>query len=137
MKILEIIERSKATTRPLPLTWVFIYKFDKQGFLRKFKARICVRGDLQPLSEKETYAATLAGRSFRMLMTLAARWDLEICQLDTVNASPNSELDEEVYMSFQTGLRLQAKYAVCCELSMACGDHFCWGRSFSQEPCKS
>jgi hypothetical protein len=61
MKILEIIERSKATTRPLPLTWVFTHKFDKQGFLQKFKARICVRGDLQPLSEKETYAATRLG----------------------------------------------------------------------------
>jgi hypothetical protein len=63
MHILDIIERSKATSKPLPLTWVFTYKFDKQGFLLKFKARICVRGDLQPLSEKETYAATLAARS--------------------------------------------------------------------------
>ena len=73
MKILEIIERSKATTKPLPLTWVFTYKFNKHGFLLKFKTRIYIRGDLQPFSKKETYAATLAARSFRSLMALAAK----------------------------------------------------------------
>ena len=73
MKILKIIERYKASTKPLPLTWVFTYKFDKHGFLQKFKARICIREDLQPTSEKDTYAATLAVRSFRMLIALAAR----------------------------------------------------------------
>lgn len=39
----------------LPLTWVFTYKFDSNGFLQKLKARICVRGDLQTIdSEKKT-----------------------------------------------------------------------------------
>jgi hypothetical protein len=109
MQILEVIERSQATSKPLPLTWVFTYKFDKKGFLLKFKARICVRGDLQPLSEKETYAATLAGRSFRMLIALAARWDLEIRQLDAVNAFPNSELDEEVYVELPDGFKISGK----------------------------
>ena len=65
-----------------------------------------MKDDLQPHSEKETYAATLAGRSFRMLMALAARWDLEIRQLDAVNAFPNSELDEEVYVELPDGYKL-------------------------------
>ena len=68
-----------------------------------------MRGDLQPLSEKETYTATLAGRSFRMLMALAARWDLNICQFDTVNAFPNSELDEEVHVELPDGYKLSGK----------------------------
>ena len=109
MKIASIIERSQATTKPLPLIWVFRYKFDKHSFLLKFKARICVRGDLQPLSEKDTYAATLAARSFRTLMALAARWDLEVRQLDAVNAFPNSELDEEVYIELPDGYKLPGK----------------------------
>jgi len=109
MKILEVIERSQATIKPLPLTWRFTYKFDKYSFLQKFKARICVRGDLQPFSEKDTYAATLAARSFRTLMALAARWDLEIRQLDAVNAFPNSELDEEIYVELPDGYKLSGK----------------------------
>ena len=88
---------------------MFTYKFDKYSFLQKFKSRICVRGDLQPLSEKETYAATLAGRSFRMLIALAARWDLNICQFDAVNAFPNSKLDKEVYIELPDGYKLPGK----------------------------
>jgi hypothetical protein len=33
----------------LPLLWVFTYKFDTDSYLLKYKARICVRGDLQPV----------------------------------------------------------------------------------------
>jgi hypothetical protein len=56
----------------IPLTWVFTYKLDTDGYLTKFKARICVRGDLQSRSNKGTYAATLAARTFRTLMAMTA-----------------------------------------------------------------
>jgi hypothetical protein len=105
MKTVQIIKRSEAKSKPLPLTWVFKYKYNKHGFLTKFKARVCVRGDLQPPSEKETYAATLAAKSFRILMALAARWDLQLKQLDAVNAFPNSPLDEEVYIELPDGFK--------------------------------
>src|SRR5882757_6926667 len=83
--------------RILPLLWVFKYKFDTNGYLTKFKARICVCGDLQDTSQ-ETYAATLAYRTFRALMALTAAFDLEIAQLDAINAFLNSEIDDEVYV---------------------------------------
>src|SRR5208282_4462043 len=51
--------------KPLPLKWVFTYKFDEGGHLIKCKARICVRGDLQEACDESTYAATLAAKSFR------------------------------------------------------------------------
>ncbi|XP_044720061.1 reverse transcriptase (RNA-dependent DNA polymerase) domain-containing protein [Hirsutella rhossiliensis] len=88
-----------------PLTWVFKYKFDKHGFLIKFKARLCVRGDLQKLGDKDTYAATLAGKSFRVLMAITAKFDLESRQLDAVNAFANALLDddEEIYVLFPDG----------------------------------
>ncbi|KAJ3454408.1 hypothetical protein MRS44_018302 [Fusarium solani] len=93
----------QATQRALPVTWVFKYKFDKHGFLQRFKARLCVRGDLQPFNHKETYAATLAGKSFRILMALTARFDLEARQLDAINAFTNSILDEEIFIKFPDG----------------------------------
>ncbi|KAM4063276.1 reverse transcriptase (RNA-dependent DNA polymerase) [Hirsutella rhossiliensis] len=99
------VPRDQATGRPLPLTWVFKYKFDKHGFLIKFKARLCVRGDLQKLGDKDTYAATLAGKSFRVLMAITAKFDLESRQLDAVNAFANALLDddEEIYVLFPDG----------------------------------
>ncbi|EED13576.1 hypothetical protein TSTA_098330 [Talaromyces stipitatus ATCC 10500] len=59
-------------------TWVFKYKFDKYGKLTKFKARICVRGDLQQPNDLEKRAATLAAQNFRMMMAIAAIFNLKI-----------------------------------------------------------
>jgi len=89
--------------KPLPLKWVFLYKFDQQGYLIKHKARICVRGDLQPPSLQETYAATLAFKVFRALMGLTAAFGLKAEQLDAINAFLNAKLDEIVYCHFPEG----------------------------------
>ena len=63
----------------------------------RYKARIYVRSNLQPTSEKDSYAATLAAKVFRSLMAIAARFDLEAVQIDAVNVFINSLLDKEVY----------------------------------------
>ncbi len=56
----------EAKGEPIILTIVvFIYKFDEEGYLLRYKARIIVRGDLQPkLSYEDNYVATLAARAF-------------------------------------------------------------------------
>lgn len=53
----EWIARDTAQAAPLPLMWVFKYKLNTDGYLTKFKARLCVRGDLQS-TQQEIYAAT-------------------------------------------------------------------------------
>ena len=79
--------------------WIYVYKFDKHARLVKCKARIVVRGDQQSRSKMEsTYAATLAARSFRTFMAIAARFDLELKQYDAVNAFVHAALDEDIYM---------------------------------------
>jgi hypothetical protein len=93
----------------LPLRWVFTYKIDKNGYLVKFKARICVRGDLQRLTREDTYAATLAAKTFRTMMALAAAFDLEIWQCDAINAFLNSYLDEIVYIQYPDGFKVAGK----------------------------
>src|SRR3954451_21726422 len=80
----------------LPLIWVFKYKFDSDGYLIKYKARICVRGDLQ-WTEEDTYAATLAIRTFRAIMALAAAYNLETRQYDAKNAFTNAKLEQKVF----------------------------------------
>jgi Reverse transcriptase (RNA-dependent DNA polymerase) len=85
-----------ATTMRLPLKWVFKNKYDSDGYLEKFKARICVRGDLQK-TEEDTYAATLAARTFRALLAIAAAFDLEVNHYDAINAFVNADVDEEIY----------------------------------------
>jgi Reverse transcriptase (RNA-dependent DNA polymerase) len=78
--------------------WVYVYKFDKHGRLSKCKAQLVIRGDQQLKSGQNTYASTLAGRSFRSLMAIAARFDLDLFQYDVANAFVNADLNEEIYM---------------------------------------
>ncbi|RFN41883.1 putative retrotransposon hobs hobase [Fusarium flagelliforme] len=90
----------------LDCMWVFTYKFDKHGYLRKCKARLVVRGDQQQKSTTdETYAATLAGRSFRTLLAIAAKHNLELLQYDAVNAFVNAKLHCDVFMRLPPGFR--------------------------------
>lgn len=80
----------------IPTKWVFTYKFDEEGYLLKYKARLVVRGDLQPKQDEETYTATLAARVFRFLMAIAAYFNLEAKQFDAINAFPNAKLSKKV-----------------------------------------
>lgn len=90
----------------LDCRWVYVYKFDKRGRFIKAKARLVVRGDQQPKNIAESnYAATLAGRSFRTLIAVAARFDLELIQYDAVNAFVNAEIDEDIFMRMPPGHR--------------------------------
>ncbi|RKF59861.1 hypothetical protein OnM2_056016 [Erysiphe neolycopersici] len=89
-------EKVPYTCKIIPVIWIFTYKFDSNGYLRKFKARICARGDLLEY-EDDPYAATLASQSFRAMMAITAAHDLEIRQYDIVNAFVNAPIRGEVY----------------------------------------
>ena len=67
--------------------------------------RLVVQGDQQAHLQESTYTATLAERSFHTLITIAAQFDLELIQYDTVNTFVNAKLDEEVYMKMLSGYR--------------------------------
>ncbi|CRG92922.1 hypothetical protein PISL3812_10003 [Talaromyces islandicus] len=93
----------------LPVRWVFTYKFDNDDYLTRYKARLCVRGDLQRMTMEDTRAATLAAQTFRTMMALATAFDLEIWQCDAINAFLNSFLDEIVYIHFPDGFKVPGK----------------------------
>jgi hypothetical protein len=88
----------------LDCMWVYVYKFNKHGVLQKCKARLVVRGDQQARGQtQETYAATLAGRSFRTLIAIANKFDLELIQYDVVNAFVHAPIDQDIFMRMPRG----------------------------------
>ena len=94
----------KAGHQILDCMWVYTYKLDKHHRLIKCKARLVVRGDQQRnITSQDTYAATLAGRSFRMLMAIAAKYNLELKQYDVTNAFVHAVIDREIYMRMPRG----------------------------------
>jgi hypothetical protein len=116
----------------IPVMWVFTYKFDSEGYLAKYKARLVVRGDLCKASDKETYAATLAAKVFRSLMAMAAHFDLDIYQFDAINAFINSYVDETIYVRYPDGFQVPGK---CLRLVRALyglpRSPFLWWKDFS------
>ncbi|KAK1916876.1 hypothetical protein P3342_004431 [Pyrenophora teres f. teres] len=84
--------------------WVFTYKFDEDGYLLKYKARLVVRGDLQE-QYSDTYAATLAARLFQALMALACAFNLKAMQYDVPNAFLNANMDRTLYVRTPDGFQ--------------------------------
>jgi hypothetical protein len=84
--------------------WVFTYKFDEDGYLYRFKARLVVRGDLQQ-PYGDTYAATLAARTFRALVAIANQFGLELLQYDVPNAFLNATLNRKLYAQTPDGFK--------------------------------
>jgi Reverse transcriptase (RNA-dependent DNA polymerase) len=93
----------------LPLKWVFTHKLDTAGYLMHFKARICVRGDLQMDSGNDLYAATSAYRTFRILIAFVAAFNLIYHSIDVTNAFLNALLSEEVFVKFPPGFTTPGK----------------------------
>ncbi|KAM4063625.1 reverse transcriptase (RNA-dependent DNA polymerase) [Hirsutella rhossiliensis] len=107
----EISWKRVAGHQVLGCKWVFIYKTDKHGLLQKCKARLVVCGNQQKRGDLPTRSTTLAGMSFRTLMAIAAEYDLELDQMDAVNAFVNCPLEEEeiVFMRMPPGFQKPGK----------------------------
>jgi hypothetical protein len=98
------VHRGKAKGHQvLGCMWVFTYKTDKHGMLQRCKAKLVVCGNQQEPDDLPTRATTLAVTSFRTLMAIVAKFDLETIQLDAINAFVNADLDELVYMRTPPG----------------------------------
>ncbi|KAF2861629.1 hypothetical protein K470DRAFT_245115 [Piedraia hortae CBS 480.64] len=62
------------------------------------KAKLCARGDLQPVTKDDAYSATLVAKVFRVLMSITAACGLETAQLNAANAFVNAPMTETVYV---------------------------------------
>jgi hypothetical protein len=88
-------------TKVIKYTWVFKLKRLPDGAPSKFKARSCIRGDLQTEGVEyfEKYAPVVQWPStVRMLLTLTLIEGWATRQVDYTNAFAQSEMGETVYV---------------------------------------
>lgn len=107
-------------TNILPVKWVYKLKTDEHGNVTSHKARITPKGFKQQYGKDffEVYAATGMYKTMRLGLSLAAKWDHELEQLDVPTAFLNADIDEDVYMEVPEGYR-QGKEGMVCKLRKA------------------
>ena len=89
----------------IPCKPVFKVKLDEHNSVKSFKTRIVVQGFRQVAGTDyhETYAPTVKGATIKLMLSIAAAYDLEIHQLDFITAFLNASLDEVVYVKPPVG----------------------------------
>ena len=94
--------------RPIGCKWVFKIKYDENGLLEKYKARLVAQGFSQQegIDYEETFAPTVRKESLRIYLAIVAALDLELHQMDVVAAYLVSDLEaegREIYMRIPEG----------------------------------
>jgi hypothetical protein len=104
----------------LPPKWVYKFKTDETGALTQYKARVTPKGFLQKEGKDyfEVFARTGSYKTMRLGLSLAAKWDHELEQLDVPTAFLNADVEEEVYMELPEGYR-DGKDGMVCRLRKA------------------
>ena len=111
----EEVSIESATTKILPGTWVFRVKRAPDGTFKKFKARYCIRGDLQE-GEFDTYAPVVAFSSVRLFLAWSLMLNWYTCTIDFSNAFIQASLDEPTFIHLPRGFKSSSNSRTCLRL---------------------
>lgn len=138
----------RTAKKPITCKWVFCVKRNKEGDIERFKARLCARGftQVKDIDFTETFSPTTRYDSIRLLLSVAAKDDLQMQQFDVKTAFLYGELSEEIYMEVPQGI--QAETSKVCKLNKSLyglkQSSRCWNKKFCSflttygfKPCQS
>lgn len=102
-----LVRRSSLPTGTKVLSGKLVLKTKrgKEGEILKYKARWVVRGFEQEYGRDytQTYAGVCRNKTWKVAIALAAKFDLEIEQMDAVTAFLNSDTDDDIYVEVPPG----------------------------------
>ena len=110
--------KSNATTKIVPNKWVFRIKRTSDGSIRKFKGRICLRGDLQEDNGKSNYSPVAAWPTVRSFLVISHIRNWMTTSINFSNAFVQSYLpdDEPVWMHVPRGYKCTQGSEYCLRL---------------------
>ena len=111
----EEVKQEEAKTKILPGTWVFRRKRTPDGRIKKFKARFCVRGDLQETTE-DTFAPVVAWSTVRLFLVLCLYLKWQTVSIDFDNAFVQANLDNPVWIHLPRGFTSTLGQRMCLRL---------------------
>ena len=97
--------KSNAATNILPTCWVPRVKRSSDGTMKKFKARLCLRGDPQESDGKSNYSPVASWSTVRSFLVMSAIKDWATASIDFSNAFVQSDLpsDDPAWMHAPRG----------------------------------
>jgi hypothetical protein len=98
--------------KPITSKAAFRIKFDRNGNITRYKIRIMARGFVQRegIDYNEVFAPVASIESVRIIIALAAKYNLELDQMDVTGAYLNGKLDEEIYLTPPEGTNIKPGY---------------------------
>ena len=111
--------KSNATTRIIPCTWVLRIKRSSDGqTIKRFKGRLCLRGDLQEDNGESNYSPVAAWSTVRVFLIVSAIKGWVTTTIDFSNAFVQSYLPEgePVWMHIPRGYRSTLGSQYCLRL---------------------
>lgn len=119
-KVFELVPRTAVPQgrRVLKGKWVFTLKRNSEGEIVKFKARFvaCGYAQIEGQDYHETTSPTARMESQRIAFDLAARFDLEMEQLDVRTAFLHADMDAQCFMGQPDGFKEEGKETWVWEL---------------------
>ena len=100
-----VVDKAEATSKILPGTWVFRRKRTPDGSISKYKARYCVRGDLEDDTGQEKFAPVVAWSTVRLFLTLSLTLKWETCTIDFSSAFVQAPLHDPVWIHLPRGFQ--------------------------------
>ena len=98
--------------------WVFIVKFNPDGFVTRLKAGLVAKGYAQTygVDYSSTFSPVTKLTFFRLFLSLIASYDWDLHQFDIMNEFLHGDLQEEVYMEQPSGFVAQGGIGKVCRL---------------------
>ena len=104
--------------KPIGCKWILKKKLKPDGTVEKYKARLVAKGFRQRenIDFFDTYSPVTRITSIRVLISLAAVYNLIVHQMDVKTAFLNGELEEEIYMEQPEGFVVHGQENKVCKL---------------------